>query len=358
MFIHRIITKVMLESAKEYPVVALTGPRQSGKTTLVKEAFPQLKYVSLEDPEVLDFALRDPRGFLAQGSQGIILDEVQNAPELFSYIQGIVDDRKMMGQFILTGSQHFLLLEKISQSLAGRVSILSLLPLSLEELVSAGAAIHDSFHLIMNGFYPRLHEVPVHARDWYANYIKTYVERDVRQIKNITDLNSFQRFLRLCAGRAGQLLNLSSVASDSGIIHNTARSWLSVLEASYIIFFLQPHHQNFNKRLVKTPKMYFFDTGLASSLLGIHEIAQLNDHPLRGNLFENFVIAELFKYRTHRGLSLPFYLWRDRTGHEIDCIFDNAGKLIPIEIKSGKTISSDFFKNLAYWNKELISKPI
>lgn len=350
MFIERTLTNTLKKIINEFPVVALTGPRQSGKTTLVKHVFPDLKYVSLEDPDRREFAQTDPRGFLANCQNGVILDEVQRVPDLFSYIQGIVDAEKCPGQFILTGSQHFLLHEKISQSLAGRVAFLTLLPLSLEELYKAGIPLTDENECMVKGFYPRLYDTSVNPHEWYANYLQTYVERDVRQIKNITDLSAFQRFVRLCAGRVGQLLNLSSLAHDCGITHNTARSWLSVLEASFILFFLEPHHKNFNKRLVKMPKLYFYDTGLASALLGINHASQLTTHPLRGNLFECLVVAELAKHQYHRGERPAYSFWRDKVGHEVDCVLEHGNAFIPIEIKSGRTITADSFKGLAYWN--------
>lgn len=347
--IHRILSKKLKAAAREFPAVALIGPRQSGKTTLVKSVFPALQYVSLEELDNREFAKADPRGFLATYSQGVIIDEAQRAPELFSYIQGVVDSHKRPGQFILTGSQNFLLQETISQSLAGRVAIFTLLPFSLGELGGKRSPAKDFTEYLFKGFYPALYDKKVNIGDWYSNYIKTYVERDVRQIKHITDLHAFQKFVRLCAGRVGQLLNLSSLANDAGITHNTAKAWLSVLEASFIVFLLQPHHKNFNKRLVKMPKLYFYDPGLVSSLWGVTDKNQLLSHPFKGNLFETFIIAECIKYQMHRGLSPNCYFWRDKVGHEIDCLIDAAGVLTPIEIKSGHTVTDDYFANLKYW---------
>ncbi|HLD26836.1 MAG TPA: ATP-binding protein [Patescibacteria group bacterium] len=349
MLITRIATKQLKKLAKGFPVVAVVGPRQSGKTTLVQHTFPRMRYISLEDLDTRSFAENDPRGFLTTYQPPIIFDEIQRSPQLLSYMQGVIDQNKNPGQFILTGSQNFLLYQGISQTLAGRVAILHLLPLSLEELSYTQYTSKEYIHYLYQGFYPRLYETKLNPRDWYLNYIQTYVERDVRQVKNITDLNAFQRFIAMCAGNIGQLLNLSSLANDCGITHNTAKSWLSLLETSFIIFLLKPHYKNFKKRLVKMPKLYFYDTGLASSLLRIENSQQLLSHPLKGNLFESLVISELFKYRLNRGISTPFYFWRDKVGHEIDCIFETGKKLLPIEIKSGKTITDDYFTNLDYW---------
>lgn len=349
MYIPRILNKKLKQAATEFAVVAVTGPRQSGKSTLVKKTFPKKQYVTLEDVDTRKFAIRDPRGFLERYREGAIFDEVQRAPDLFSYIQGVVDTDKKMGQFILTGSESFVLHEKISQSLAGRVIMLELYPLSLEELSAVKKVDGDYLEYIFKGFYPSLYERSVSIQDWYSSYLRTYVERDVRLMKNISDLDTFQTFMRLCAGRTAQLLNLSSLGNDVGITHNTAKSWMNILVASGIVVLLQPHHQNFRKRMVKSPKLYFFDTGLACSLLGIEHVNQLQTHPSRGALFESMIISEIIKLRTHRGLRPHSYFWRDKTGHEIDCILDHAGDLYAIEIKSGKTINDDFFKNLTYW---------
>lgn len=348
--ITRIIQEKLIELAGKYPVVSVIGPRQSGKTTLVRATFPEKSYVSLEDPDTREFAQSDPRGFLSTHSDGTILDEVQRVPHLFSYIQTIVDKRQRSGHFILTGSNNYLLQENLSQTLAGRVAILKLLPLSIEELINDGYQTDNYEEYIFKGLYPRIYDHLLDPEIWYANYIQTYIERDVRLIKNVTDLSAFQRFIKLCAGRIGQLLNLSSLGSDCGISHNTAKSWLSILESSFIIYLLQPHYENFNKRLVKQPKLYFYDPGLAASLLGIESEGQLNTHYLKGGLFETLILSELAKYRFNRSFEPQIYFWRDNKGSEVDCIIEYQNSLIPVEIKAGKTINSDFFKMLCYWS--------
>lgn len=345
--IERIASTELLKLSRQFKVVAIIGPRQSGKTTLAKHVFANKPYISLENPDHRRFAMEDPRGFLAQFPQGAVLDEAQRTPDLFSYLQQILDEDTNAGKFILTGSNNFLLQENISQSLAGRIAYLILLPFSASELKENLTG--ELTDLLFNGTYPPIYDQPVEPVTWYANYIRTYIERDVRQIKNITDLIAFERFLRLCAGRIGQLLNMSSLAIETGVDSKTIASWIGVLENSFIIHLLQPHHKNFNKRVVKMPKLYFYDTGLVCALLGIKHTSQLNYHPLAGNIFENFVVSELIKYRTNRAQTLNFYFWRDSVGHEIDLIVENALNLFPIEIKSGKTITSDFFKNILYW---------
>ncbi|MBI5413270.1 ATP-binding protein [Candidatus Peregrinibacteria bacterium] len=349
--IPRILQGKLLKAAKTMPILAVIGPRQSGKTTLVKHAFPKKKYISLENFDVRQAAEQDPRGFLNSYPQGAILDEVQKVPSIFSYLQSIVDEKDEAGQFILTGSQHFLLHEKISQSLAGRAAFFTLLPLSFDELQNYRHPFSSLEEAVFQGFYPRLYAHKIQPAQWYPDYIQTYVERDVRTLKNITDLSLFQKFLKLCAGRTGQFLNLSSLAADCGITHNTAKSWLSVLQASFIIFLLQPHFKNFRKRLVKMPKLYFYDTGVACSLLGIENKEQLKTYPLRGNLFENLIIAEFMKYRMHRGLKPNYFFWRDKAGHEIDCLLEYAKKTVVVEIKSGTTVPKEYFDNINYWNK-------
>lgn len=336
-------------NARGYPVLVVTGPRQSGKSTLVRHAFPQHRYVSLEDLDQREFAETDPRGFLNQFNEGAILDEAQRCPALFSYIQTRVDERQQPGEFILTGSQQFGLLSGITQSLAGRAALLTLLPMTYGELLHAGKIGKNVDKILFDGAYPPIFDRGLEPRPWHGNYVRTYLERDVRQLIKVQDLGTFQRFLKLCAGRTGQLLNLSSLANDGGITHNTAKAWISVLEASYIVHLLPPHHQNFNKRLVKTPKLYFLDTGLATWLLGIQNSDQLTTHAQRGALFETWVISELLKACYNAGETSNLYFWRDRSGHEVDLLIDHGNSLSPMEIKSGQTINKDYFKGLEFW---------
>jgi predicted AAA+ superfamily ATPase len=351
--IKRYLSKYILRLVKSFPVISLTGPRQSGKTTLVKKLFSKkYRYVSLEDLDIRSFANKDPRGFLKEYNKYIIFDEIQHAPDLFSYIQGIVDTDQIPGQFILTGSQNFLLLEKISQTLAGRVAILHLLPFDLGEIKNAKIKIPSLEEILIKGFYPRLYDKKsLKPNEWYSNYMKTYIERDIRQIKNIHDLSTFQTFLKMCASRAGQLLDLTSLGNDCGISHNTAKSWLNILEASFIVFYLRPYFKNYNKRFIKTPKLYFYDSGLLCSLLNINTSDQIKTHYMRGGIFESFVISEFLKRKYHQMNSSILYFWKDRYGHEVDCIIEKEIGLSGIEIKSSKTINSEFFKNLSYWNK-------
>ncbi len=347
--IQRIASKELTSLAKQYKVVGVIGPRQSGKTTLVRKVFNNKPYVNLENLDVRNFVLEDPRGFLAQYKNGAVIDEAQRAPLLFSYLQQHVDERKETAQFILTGSNNFLLQENISQSLAGRIGYLSLLPFSLSELPQLKNNTIEQ--VLFKGMYPPLYDRNYDISVWYANYIRTYIERDVRQIKNVSNLLIFERFVKLCAGRTGQLLNIHNLAIETGADSKTINAWIGILESSFIVFRLQPHHSNFNKRIVKMPKLYFYDTGLACALLGVQEAEQLYSHPLRGSLFENFCISELIKGRTNQAKVPNIYFWRDNVGHEIDVIIENATQLTPIEIKSGKTITPDYFKGLNFWSK-------
>lgn len=351
--IKRDIEPLLHTLARQYPALAISGPRQSGKTTLARMAFPQKAYVSLENPDIRELATQDPRGFLAKYSDGAILDEVQNCPALFSYLQEILDSSRKTGRFVLTGSRQFGLMAGITQSLAGRVAMAHLLPFSCREAYGQEPPSLDE--TIWRGLYPPVHDRDLDPPTWYANYTQTYLERDVRALIHVRDLTTFQRFVRLCAGRTGQLLNLSQLGAETGITHNTARAWLSILEASFVVFLLQPHHRNFNKRLIKTPKLYFYDTGLACWLLSIRQPDQLETHPQRGALFENWVVAELIKGRFNRGLPLNLYFWRDRTGHEVDVLIETPRGLVPVEIKSGQTVNADFFAGLEDW--EALARP-
>lgn len=332
----------------QFKAVAVTGPRQSGKTTLVRMVFPNKPYANLENPDIRKFAMDDPRGFLSNYPHGAILDEVQRAPELFSYLQQVLDEHKGNGLFVLTGSNNFLLQDNISQSLAGRVGYLFLLPLTMNEI---NAGENQTDRLLFTGGYPALHQGKSDPVKYYANYIRTYIERDVRLLKNIADLYTFERFLRLCAGRIGQLLNMSSLAAETGVDVKTIGSWIGVLEASFIIFRLQPYHKNYNKRIVKMPKLYFYDTGLATALMGVDEISQLTIHPFRGSLFENLVVVDFLKRLYNKGKSNELFFWRDNTGNEIDLLLKRKSQRLPVEIKSGQTISEDFFRGIHYWNK-------
>jgi len=341
---------VLLELATGYPVLALTGPRQSGKTTLARAAFEDKDYVSLEDLDELAFAQRDPRGFLARFPGGAVIDEAQRCPALFSYLQGLVDTEPRMGAFVLTGSQQFGLMAGITQSLAGRVGSVQLLPIALYELTGAKIAVDNINQLLVRGLYPAVYDRPLTPQRWYSDYIATYVERDVRQISAIHDLSLFQRFLKMCAARTGQLLNLHALANDCGMSHPTARAWLSILEASYIVFLLQPHYRNFGKRLVKTPKLYFHDTGLAASMLGIQDEAHMSIHPSRPALFETMIVNEFLKVRYNQGQRSNCYFWRDNLGNEIDLLLELGDELVAVEIKSGQTFTTDYFTGLRKWS--------
>ena len=351
MMISREASDILIEMSKSFRAVALTGPRQSGKTTLVKNGFPGKPYVSLENPIERNLALTDPVRFLGRFPSGAILDEVQRAPELFSYLQQILDETNERGLFILTGSNNFLLLESITQSLAGRVGYLDLLPFSYGESITAALPPVSLNEFIFFGGYPSLIYDKVLPEVWFPSYVRTYVERDVRQIKNITDLNLFQRFLNLCAGRIGQQINLSNLGNDVGVDYKTIQSWLGILQASYIIHLLPPYYKNFNKRIVKSQKLYFYDTGLASFLLGLTSSGQLESSVHRGPLFENFIVSELLKSRFNKAQRSNLFYFRDSTGNEIDVLLDHGATQTVIEIKSGETLNDSFFKNLAYFEK-------
>ena len=346
--IPRMLEATIRRLEKAYPAIAITGPRQSGKTTLAKALFPDKPYLSLENPDLREQAKSDARGFLASCRDGAVLDEVQRCPELFSYLQEPLDQPGVRGKFILTGSQQFGLLAGITQSLAGRVGMVELPPFAGAEI--PGLLATSPWEAIHKGFYPPLFDRPHDPVQWYAGYIQTYLERDVRQITQVHDLDAFQRFLRLCAGRAGQLLNHAALAADVGISQPTANAWISILRASYVVFLLPPMHRNFNKRMVKSHKLYFYDTGLACRLLGMRTAAELEASPFRGALFENLVVADQLKRQLNRGLPGNLYFWRDNVGHEIDLLLPaGPDRWIPLEIKSGQTVASDWFDGLRRW---------
>jgi len=342
---------LLKEIASSFKAIAITGPRQSGKTTLTKSFFPDKPYISLENPTDRNLALADPVGFLSAFPNGAILDEVQKAPELFSYLQGILDSSSEKGKFVLTGSNNFLLLESISQSLAGRVGYLDLLPFSIHESEICPQPPTTLEESIFIGGYPSVVHDRTKPENWFAGYVRTYIERDVRLVKNISDLVTFQRFLYLCAGRLGQQINLTNLANDAGVDHKTVQSWLGVLQASYIVYTLPPYYKNFNKRLTKASKLYFYDTGLACYLLGIKAANELTNHGYRGLLFENFIITELLKKRYNKGQRSNLFYWRDSSGNEIDVLIDNGITQVPVEIKSAATLNLDFFKGLNFWEK-------
>jgi len=343
-------SSTLLRLSKGFPIVAITGPRQSGKTTLAKAFFHEKPYISLENLDERNFAINDPKRFLARFKNGAILDEVQRCPELLSWLQTLVDDRKIMGDFVLTGSAQLDLMSKMNQSLAGRIGRLELLPFAGNELL-CNVLPNSLNELLLTGGYPALYDREISTNDWFSNYVATYVERDIRNVLAIQDLNRFQRFLRLCAARSAQLLNLSSLANDCDISSVTAKQWLIVLEATYVVKIIYPYFNNFGKRLVKTPKLYFIDTGLMAWLLGIKEVNQLDIHPSRGHLFENWVVTELLKETYNQGHPIDLYFWRDHSGFEIDIIRDTALGLQAIEVKSGSTFQMDWCKNMLQWKK-------
>lgn len=332
------------EMAQGFPALAITGPRQSGKTTLAKAMFPKHSYVTLEDPDARLLATEDPRRFLSAYEGGVVLDEVQRCPDLLSYLQGVIDAGPTPGRFVLTGSQHLGVMSGITQSLAGRVGIVELLPFALDEVYTQ--AFPPLEVALAKGLYPPVHARAVTPARWYSAYVQTYIERDVRQLLAVRDLATFGRFLRLCAGRSGQLLNLSQLATDAGVTHNTARAWISILEASFVAFLLQPYHENFNKRLIKTPKLYFYDSGLLCWLLGVRTAEHLEIHPLRGAVFETLVVSELVKMQCNRGLGANLHFWRSRDGLEVDVVAEVGGRLVAVEIKSGSTLRGEAWQGL------------
>ena len=347
-YLSRILESNIICLAKDYPIVTIIGPRQSGKTTLVRHVFSNKPYVSLENPDDREFAQLDPRAFLAKFPDGAILDEIQRLPALLSYIQGIVDDSPKKGLFILTGSHQYQLHESISQSLAGRTAIIKLLPLAFNELPSRQQAL-DLDSLIFNGMYPRVIVDDLQPTRFYQGYMQTYVERDVRLMVNIKDLSLFQRFIKLCASRVGQLFNASSISNELGITAKTVENWISILEASHVMFRLQPYFENFGKRIIKSPKIYFTDVGLAAYCLDIHDKKQLERDPLRGNLVENYIISEILKLQLNNAIDPSLYFYRDSNQKEVDLIIKQGSQLIPIEIKSSSTFNKTFLKGLDYF---------
>ena len=362
--ITRQMSSQILEAATQDPVVAVTGPRQSGKTTLCRELFPDYAYANLERPETRQFAMEAPNSFLAQFNKPVIIDEVQRVPDLFSDIMPLVDEHRKMGEFVLSGSQNFHLQEAISQSLAGRCATMKLLPLSFRELNMKPN--HDIFRIgeeaadlpdvpespfahVFRGGYPPIYDRGIKPTNWYAQYKQSYLERDVRQLVNVGDLGTFERFLRLAAGRSGQILNMESLGNDVGVSPVTVKRWISLLAASYVVFLLKPHSRNFNKRLIKTPKLYFYDTGLLCYLLGIRSNKDLELHSLQGAVFETYIISELYKSSFNAGVEPPMYYWRDSQGHEVDLLIEDGEKLFPVEIKSGQKVSSNMMSGLDYW---------
>jgi len=345
--IKRQLSGYILDLKKKFPIISVSGPRQSGKTTLIRSLFKNYKYINLENPDERFEVQEDITGFLNRyAGDGLVIDEAQNIPEIFSYLQPFVDNSGEMGKIVLSGSQNFLLMERITQTLAGRAGMVNLFPFTLEELKTTKYWSDDIYDFMLSGFYPALYDRGIEPAQYYPGYIQSYIERDVRSLKNIGNLNTFHRFLQLAAGRIGQILNYSSIANDLGMDHKTVKAWISILEASYIIFLLNPHYKNFNKRVIKQPKLYFYDTGLAAALLRIRSKDALYLSHLRGSLFENFIIAEYHKSMFHSGLQPDAFYFRDKSGNEVDMIIDRPPNLFPVEIKSGETVTKDFFKGL------------
>ena len=336
----------------KYPIIAVTGPRQSGKTTMLREMFSDYKYVNLENPDLRAYAENDTKAFLNEYDSYVVIDEAQRVPSLFSYLQPIVDESKIMGQFILSGSQNFHLMQHITQSLAGRVAIFKLFPFDNKELKLANWLNEEDYLFnILRGYYPAIYQRDINSKTFYSNYVQTYVQRDVTELLNVKDIRLFQNFLGLCASRAGQLLNLNALAKECGISQQTAKAWLSVLENSYVLFLLHPYYKNFSKRIVKTPKLYFYDTGLLSYLLKIFDIEQLQKLPVKGALFENAMVAEYYKQMYHNNDLKDVWFWRDSADNEVDLLVENANQYDVIEFKSTSTIMPDVFKGLNYFSR-------
>lgn len=345
----RTIYNQIKSALTQYPILAVTGPRQSGKTTLLKTMFKDYRYLNLENPDTREFAIKDPKGFLAQYNDKVIFDEVQYIPSLFSYLQALVDENQVMGQFILSGSQNFNLMQNITQSLAGRVALFKLFPFDLQEMKASNWLHSDLTQVITHGFYPALFERNIDPDRYYANYIETYVKRDVSQLVNIQDQRTFSNFLKILATRAGQLTNFNDLAKDVGVSHTTIRNWISILETSYIVFMVQPYFKNYGKRMIKSPKLYFHDVGLLCHLLSIRKGNLDPTHPLWGSIFENFIVSELNKQNAHQGLLRDYYFWRDSKGHEVDLLHQTTSELTTYEIKASSTIQSRMFEGLDYF---------